>query len=168
MASRSRNRLVFMRNGRRIEETAVDPNETLLDYLRLRERSCGTKEGCNEGDCGACTVALGTVRDGRLIYEPVNSCIRLLGTVDGCDVITVDDLAENDKLHPVQQAMVDHHGSQCGFCTPGIVMALYSLYHAGIKPNRQTVNDWLAGNLCRCTGYVKIIESVKAAAEVQS
>lgn len=163
MAPRTRNRLTFLRNGRRVEEAAVDPNETLLDYLRLRERANGTKEGCNEGDCGACTVALGAVRDGRLAYEPVNACIRLLGTVDGCDVITVDDLAEDGRLHPVQQAMVDFHGSQCGFCTPGIVMTLFALYHAGIRPDRQTVNDWLAGNLCRCTGYRPIAEAALAA-----
>ncbi len=137
----------------------VGPNETLLDYLRLRERACGTKEGCNEGDCGACTIALGMVRDGRLVYEPVNACIRLLGTVDGCDVIAVDDLAEGGELHPVQQAMVEHHGSQCGFCTPGFVMGLFTLYHSGIAPDRQGVNDWLAGNLCRCTGYRPIADA---------
>jgi len=156
------NRLVFLRNGVRTETATVDPNETLLDYLRLRERAHGTKEGCNEGDCGACTVALGQVRDGRLGYEPVNACIRLLGTVHGCDVVTVDDLADGGKLHPVQQAMVEQHGSQCGFCTPGIVMGLFTLYHAGVKPDRQAVNDWLAGNLCRCTGYRPIADAALA------
>ncbi|MCB1461686.1 MAG: xanthine dehydrogenase small subunit [Nitratireductor sp.] len=162
-----RNQLVFLRNGKRVETSQVDANETLLDYLRLRERACGTKEGCNEGDCGACTVSLGSVRDGRLVYEPVNACIRLLGTVDGCDVVTVDDLAIPDQkggeeLHPVQQAMVEHHGSQCGFCTPGFVMTLFTLYHAGVKPDRQTVNDWIAGNLCRCTGYRPIADAALA------
>ena len=154
-----RTELVFLRNGKRVEEAEVSPNETLLDYLRLRERSCGTKEGCNEGDCGACTVAVGTLRKGRVVYEPVNACIRLLAQVDGCDVITVDDLAEDGKLHPVQQAMVDLHGSQCGFCTPGIVMSLFTLYHSGQKADRQMVNDWLAGNLCRCTGYRPIADA---------
>ncbi|MEC9343291.1 MAG: xanthine dehydrogenase small subunit [Pseudomonadota bacterium] len=155
----SRNKLVFLRNGERVELAEVGANETLLDYLRLRERACGTKEGCNEGDCGACTIALGVPQDGRLVYEPVNACIRLLGTVDGCDVVTVDDLASGGELHPVQKAMVEHHGSQCGFCTPGIVMALFTLYHAGIRPDRQDVNDWLAGNLCRCTGYRPIADA---------
>ncbi|MCG6856872.1 MAG: xanthine dehydrogenase small subunit [Salaquimonas sp.] len=164
----ARNQLVFLRNGKRVELADVGANETLLDYLRLRERVCGTKEGCNEGDCGACTVSLGAMRDGKLVYEPVNACIRLLGTVDGCDVITVDDLAiqnrdGGEELHPVQQAMVDHHGSQCGFCTPGFVMALFSLYHAGVKPDRQTVNDWVAGNLCRCTGYRPIADAALSA-----
>ncbi|MCB1448913.1 MAG: xanthine dehydrogenase small subunit [Nitratireductor sp.] len=154
-----RAKLVFMRNGKRVEETEVSPNETLLDYLRLRERSCGTKEGCNEGDCGACTVAVGSMRKGRMVYEPVNACIRLLAQIDGCDVITVDDLASEGELHPVQKAMVEQHGSQCGFCTPGIVMSLFTLYHSGQKPDRQRVNDWLAGNLCRCTGYRPIADA---------
>ncbi|MEZ5870910.1 MAG: xanthine dehydrogenase small subunit [Nitratireductor sp.] len=157
-----RDRLIFLRNGKRVEERAVGPNETLLDYLRLRERSCGTKEGCNEGDCGACTVAVGSLKSGRLVYEPVNACIRLLGQIDGCDVITVDDLAHDGRLHPVQQAMVELHGSQCGFCTPGIVMSLFTLYHSGIEPSRQAINDCLAGNLCRCTGYRPIADAAMA------
>jgi xanthine dehydrogenase small subunit len=159
----ARQSLHFLRNGKPVRVDEVGPNETLLDYLRLREGACGTKEGCNEGDCGACTVAVGELRDGSLVYEPVNACIRLLGQVDGCDVITVDDLAEGGKLHPVQQAMVEHHGSQCGFCTPGIVMALFTLYHSGERADRRVVNDWLAGNLCRCTGYRPIADAAIAA-----
>ncbi len=157
-----RNSLRFLRNGTLTEVDAVGPNETLLDYLRLRERAVGTKEGCGEGDCGACTVAIGRLKGGRVIYEPVNACIQLLGQVDGKDVVAVDDLVQNGALHPVQQAMVDHHGSQCGFCTPGIVMALFALYHAGVKPDRNVVNDWLAGNLCRCTGYRPIADAALA------
>ena len=157
----ARERLVFLRNGERREVGEVDPNETLLDYLRLREGKKGTKEGCNEGDCGACTVAIGRVKNGGLIYEPVNACIQLLGQVDGRDVITVDDLAENGSLHPVQQAMVEQHGSQCGFCTPGIVMSLFAMYHAGVEADRATINDWLAGNLCRCTGYRPIADAAR-------
>lgn len=160
----ARDRLVFLRNGRRVELAGVGPNEMLLDYLRLREGCMGTKEGCNEGDCGACTVAVGRVLPGgKVEYEPVNSCIQFLGQVDGKDVVTVDDLAENGELHPVQQAMVDHHGSQCGFCTPGIVMSLFALYQTGAGADRATVNDWLAGNLCRCTGYRPIAEAAMAA-----
>ena len=155
----ARDRLVFSRNGKRIELAEVGANETLLDYLRLREGSKGTKEGCNEGDCGACTVAVGRLRDGQLVYEPVNACIQLLGQVDGKDVITVDDLAAGGALHPVQQAMVAHHGSQCGYCTPGFVMSLFTLYHAGIAADRPAIDDWLAGNLCRCTGYRPIADA---------
>ena len=154
-----RDRLQFLRNGKLVRVTDFNPATTLLDHLRLAERKTGTKEGCNEGDCGACTVALGKIRDGRLSYEPVNACILLLGQVDGCDVITVDDLAEGGKLHAVQQAMVDLHGSQCGFCTPGFVMSLFTLHHSGEKAERGAVNDWLAGNLCRCTGYRPIAEA---------
>jgi xanthine dehydrogenase small subunit len=138
----------------------------LLDYLRLTERSTGTKEGCAEGDCGACTVALGRLRDGRVVYEPVNACILLLGQVDGADVVTVEDLAADGVLHPVQAAMIDHHGSQCGFCTPGIVMSLYTLYREGERPvTRERINDQLAGNLCRCTGYRPIVDAALAACE---
>ncbi len=153
----------FLRRGRLVERRDFPPAETLLDHLRLRERAFGTKEGCAEGDCGACTVALGRLRSGRLVYEPVNACIRLLGTVDGTEVVTVEDLAEGDgRLHPVQRALVDAHASQCGFCTPGFVMSLFTLHHAGKRPDRGTVNEWLAGNLCRCTGYRPIVDAALA------
>ena len=132
----------------------------MLDYLRLREGSTGTKEGCCEGDCGACTVVVGQETDGDIQYQPINSCITLLGMVNGLDVITVDDLAANGKLHPVQQALVDKHGSQCGFCTPGFVMSLFALYESEAEPaSRKTITDQLAGNLCRCTGYKPIVEA---------
>ncbi len=143
-----------------VELDRFEPTTTLLDYLRLQERSTGTKEGCNEGDCGACTVALGRLRDGKLVYEPVNSCILMLGQIDGCELVTVEDLEGPDGLHPVQQALVDLHGSQCGFCTPGFVMNLFTLYHANTPGlTRQDVNTWLAGNLCRCTGYRPIVDA---------
>ncbi|AXS40592.1 xanthine dehydrogenase small subunit [Breoghania sp. L-A4] len=155
--------LRFFRRGETVSLTNVGPAETLLDYLRLREGSCGTKEGCGEGDCGACTVAIGRVQDGVVRYEPVNACIQLLGMIDGCEVVTVDDLARGageGMLHPVQDAMLRHHGSQCGFCTPGIVMSLFTLYHDDHgAPDRKAVNDRLAGNLCRCTGYRPIIDA---------
>ncbi|MCB1387174.1 MAG: xanthine dehydrogenase small subunit [Nitratireductor sp.] len=154
-----RDALHFLRNGKPVRVSDFDPDTTLLDYLRLRERKTGTKEGCNEGDCGACTVAVGRVVDGRLRYEPVNACIQLLGQIDGADVITVDDLAEGEVLHPVQQAMVDEHGSQCGFCTPGIVMSLFTLWHSGRAMDRADVNEFLSGNLCRCTGYRPIADA---------
>jgi xanthine dehydrogenase small subunit len=142
----------------------VHPRTTLLDWLRLSEGSTGTKEGCGEGDCGACTVVLGRERDGRLVYEAVNACILLLGQVDGAELLTVEDLAGPDGLHPVQAAMVEHHGSQCGFCTPGIVMSLFTLYQEGRRPvSRADVLDTLAGNLCRCTGYRPIVDAALAA-----
>ena len=150
----------FLHQGEVVSLCDVAPDETLLDYLRLRRHACGTKEGCAEGDCGACTVALGTVSDGRLEYAPVNACICLLGMIDGKELVVVEDLAGPDgALHPVQDAMLRHHGSQCGFCTPGIVMSLFTLYHDDERPDRQAVNDTLAGNLCRCTGYRPIVDA---------
>ncbi len=150
----------FLRKGKMVELDQFEPTTTLLDYLRLEERAMGTKEGCGEGDCGACTIALGRLRNGRLVYEPVNSCILLLGQIDGCELVTVEDLAGLDGLHPVQQALVELHGSQCGFCTPGFVMSLFTLYHSR-RPGltRQDVTTWIAGNLCRCTGYRPIIDA---------
>jgi xanthine dehydrogenase small subunit len=158
----TRSHIRFLRRGRPVEAVPASPTETLLDYLRLRDGSLGTKEGCNEGDCGACTVALGRMRGGRLVYEPVNACIQLLGTIDGSELVTVDDLAAGGGLHPVQQAMVDLHASQCGFCTPGFVMSLFALYHAGAPATRPSVLDALAGNLCRCTGYRPIVDAALA------
>ena len=160
----TRNAVRFVRRGRVVERSDFTPTETLLDHLRITERACGTKEGCAEGDCGACTVALGRLDgDGRVTYQPVNSCILLLGMIDGTEIVTVEDLASsNGGLHPVQRAMVDLHASQCGFCTPGFVMSLFTLYHAGRLADRAVVNDWLAGNLCRCTGYRPIADAALA------
>ncbi len=159
----ARNVIRFLRRGQVVELGSVPPMRTVLDYLRLEEKSRGTKEGCNEGDCGACTVALGALRGGRIVYEPVNACILMMGHLDGRELVTVDDLADGEALHPIQQAMVDHHGSQCGFCTPGFIMALFTLYHAGSKPTRREIVDHIAGNLCRCTGYRPIVDAAHAA-----
>jgi len=155
-----RNAIRFTRNGAIREIRDAHPRTTLLDWLRLSERRTGTKEGCGEGDCGACTVALGRLVEGRVVYEPVNACILLLGQCDGADIVTVEDIAADGDLHPVQEAMVTHHGSQCGFCTPGIVMSLFTLHEEGERPvGRDAVNDALAGNLCRCTGYRPIVDA---------
>ena len=137
---------------------ALDPTMTVLDYLRQEEGLVGTKEGCNEGDCGACTVVRVRPRDGRLHYEALNACIQFLPTLDGCQLLTVEHLAETDgTLHPAQQAMVDCHGSQCGFCTPGFVMSLFALSRErAAAPSETEIDDVLAGNLCRCTGYAPI------------
>lgn len=137
----------------------VDPTLTALNYLRTVERQCGTKEGCAEGDCGACTVVLGEAVGERLRYRAVNACILFTPVLDGKQLLTVEHLKSADGLHPAQQAMVDCHGSQCGFCTPGFVMSLFALYHAEPAPARARINDALAGNLCRCTGYRPIVDA---------
>ncbi len=157
----------FIRKSHLVELADVDPDTLLLDYLRESEGATGTKEGCGEGDCGACTVALGRMRHGRLTYEPVNACITLLGQVDGAEVVTVEDLTAPDgSLHPIQREMVERHASQCGFCTPGFVMALFAMYQSTDgSVTRDEVNDWIAGNLCRCTGYRPIVDAAVAACD---
>ena len=159
MSSPSRSQLKFRFRGREREIDAFAPRTTLLDWLREQEGAKGTKEGCGEGDCGACTVVLAQPREGRVAYSAVNACILLLGQIDGAELLTIEDLGAAEALHPVQQAMVDLHGSQCGFCTPGIVMSLFAHYHAGAPATRDSVNEALAGNLCRCTGYRPIVEA---------
>src|SRR5690606_20044914 len=131
-----RREIRFLLNDEPLSLAECRPEETLLDFLRLRRSLRGTKEGCAEGDCGACTVLIGRLLDGELVYEGVNACIRCLGSLDGCHVVTIEHLRGDDgKLHPVQQAMVDFHGSQCGFCTPGFVMSLYALWMRDPKPS---------------------------------
>lgn len=150
------------------EVTGVAPTTTLLDWLRGREGRTGTKEGCNEGDCGACTVLLTRLRDGRLVHEPICACIRLLATVDGCRVATVEDLARDGELHPVQRAMVEQHASQCGFCTPGFVTSLWALrLDRPEPPGEAEIEARLAGNLCRCTGYGPIVRAARAMYELE-
>ena len=140
----------------------VAPTTTVLQYLRQTERMTGTKEGCAEGDCGACTVALGRCVDGRMHYEAVNSCIMFLPFLNGRQLVTVEHLKQaNGQLHPVQRAMVDEHASQCGFCTPGFVMSIFAMAHQQVATDRQTIDDALAGNLCRCTGYVPIVRAAR-------
>ncbi|MBZ9601327.1 xanthine dehydrogenase small subunit [Phyllobacterium chamaecytisi] len=158
-----RNSIRFLLNDKVVERTDVSPTETLLDFLRLDRKLRGTKEGCAEGDCGACTVLVGRLFNGQLKYESVNACIRFVGSLDGCHVVTVEALAGSDgTLHPVQQAMVDTHASQCGFCTPGFVMSLYGLWMQNPKPNIQEIEKALQGNLCRCTGYAAIIRAAES------
>ena len=127
----ARNSLRFRFRGGNVALQRFYPRATVLDWLREGMGAKGTKEGCAEGDCGACTVVLARLRDGRLAYEPFNACILLLGQLDGAELMTIEDLAGGGELHPLQQAMVDYHGSQCGFCTPGIVMSLFAAYQSG-------------------------------------
>ncbi len=140
------------------------PTMTVLEYLRDVACRCGTKEGCAEGDCGACTVVVGELSAGRgrnrVTYRAVNSCIRFLPTLDGKELVTVESLqAPGGRPHPVQQSLIDRHASQCGFCTPGFVMSLFALYLNRSEASREQVLDALAGNLCRCTGYRPIVET---------
>jgi xanthine dehydrogenase small subunit len=150
----------FVLDNRLVEARGVPPTTTLLQYLRDTLGHYGTKEGCAEGDCGACTVVLGELEGDNIAYRAVNSCIRFLPTLDGKEVITAESLScKGQPLHPVQQAMVDYHASQCGFCTPGFVMSLFDVYLNQPDAGRQQVVDALAGNLCRCTGYRPIIDA---------
>jgi xanthine dehydrogenase small subunit len=152
----------FLLNGAPHEVAGVDPHTTLLQYLREHLQWVGTKEGCAEGDCGACTVVIGELDDnGEVSINPINACIRLLPTLDGKAVFTVESLASKDALHPVQQAIVNCHGSQCGFCTPGFVMALFALFKNEAAPSRERVCEAIAGNLCRCTGYRPILDAAQ-------
>jgi len=152
----------FILDGELIELHGVDPTRTVLQFLREDLRRTGTKEGCAEGDCGACTVALVELGqdDDSLKVQVVNSCIQFLPALDGKELITVESLMSGSgELHPVQQAIVDNHGSQCGFCTPGFVMSLFALYKNNPKPTRVQIDEALAGNLCRCTGYQPIVDA---------
>ncbi len=161
----------FVLDGELVEIQNPDPTRTVLQYLREDLRKIGSKEGCAEGDCGACTVAIAEIdKSGkRLQVRAINACIQFLPTLDGKELITVENLRRSDgSLHPVQQAMVDWHGSQCGFCTPGFIMSLFALYKNNAKPSRREIDDTLAGNLCRCTGYRPIIDAAEKMYEYET
>jgi len=151
----------FLLNGTPRRLANVAPTTTVLDYLRDAERACGTKEGCAEGDCGACTIALGEPAEAGIRWRAVDACIAFLPQIDGKILLTVEGLAERNALHPVQQAMVENDGSQCGFCTPGFVMALFAFQHGGEAADDEAVHEALAGNLCRCTGYRPIVAAAR-------
>jgi aerobic carbon-monoxide dehydrogenase small subunit len=143
-------------NGQQVE-AAVDPNHTLIQFLREDLGLTGTKHGCGLGDCGACTVIL----DGK----PVNSCLVLAVQAKGREVLTIEGLAGNGHLHPIQQAFVDKGGIQCGFCSPGMILSAKALLDENPKPTELEIRTAISGNLCRCTGYQKIVEAVQEAAE---
>jgi len=137
-------------------EVAIEPRRTLLEVLREDLGFTGTKQGCNEGECGACTVLI----DG----EPVNSCLVLAVEAQDKDILTIEGLADGQKLHPLQEAFVEHGAFQCGFCTPGMILSAKALLDRNPQPTEEEIRRGISGNLCRCTGYVKIIEAIKAAA----
>lgn len=138
-------------------EVAIEPRQSLLQVLREELHLTGTKEGCSEGECGACTVFL----DGK----PVDSCLIFGLEANERQVTTIEGLASDDTLHPIQQAFVEYGGAQCGFCTPGMILATKALLDANPNPTEEDIRWGIAGNLCRCTGYVKIVEAIKAAAQ---
>ena len=163
--------LQFVRRGKIVSLHGVDPNRTLLEVLREDLHCTGTKEGCGEGDCGACTVVIGKADGERVKYSAINSCIRLAHSIEGMAIWTAEDIGEavergGKRLHPAQQAMVDCHGSQCGFCTPGFVMSLFAQYQnttaMGLTLSREQAQAALSGNLCRCTGYRPILDAAQA------
>ena len=159
----------FIRRGELVTLHDVPPTRTLLQVLREDLNCVGTKEGCNEGDCGACTVVLGDNIDGQIKYSAVNSCIRFAHSIGGMALWTVEDLTQTDgSLHPAQQAMVECFGSQCGFCTPGFVMSLFATYQnlvcKGQAVTREMAQEDLSGNLCRCTGYRPILDAAQGMA----
>ncbi|WP_312043516.1 xanthine dehydrogenase small subunit [Erwinia sp.] len=155
----------FLLNQTLITEQALDPGTTVLNYLRQNRRRCGTKEGCASGDCGACTVTLGSVEAGKMVYETVNSCITFVSSLQGKQLLTVEDLRQGNELHEVQKALAGCHASQCGFCTPGFVMSLFTLQKNSDGWQRKAAEQALAGNLCRCTGYRPIIDAARQVCE---
>lgn len=140
-----------------IHAVSVKPNETLLDVLRDKIGLTGTKKGCDTGQCGACTILL----DGK----PVPSCLILVVDVKNKEIITIEGLAENGSLHPLQEAFVNEGAVQCGYCTPGMILSAKALLDQNPHPSEQEIKEAISGNLCRCTGYVKIIQAISAAAE---
>jgi len=160
----------FFYRGAVHEVSGAAPTQTVLQHLREDLHCTGTKEGCAEGDCGACTVVVGSLEADGLQLKAVNACIQFLPTLDGKALFTVEDLQQADgALHPVQQALVECHGSQCGFCTPGFAMSLWGMYlkqESGCAPARAEIDDALSGNLCRCTGYRPIIDAARRMTEL--
>ena len=143
------------------KEILVDPWETLLEALRDNIGLTGTKEGCAEGGCGACTVVLGDLKNNKIVYQAINSCIAFVPSLEGKQLILVEDLvSKNGTLHTVQDAMINYHGSQCGFCTPGQVMSAVALLNDNPNPTREEVRAGLSGNLCRCGAYEHYINGV--------
>jgi xanthine dehydrogenase small subunit len=162
-----RTELLLYLNGQQRRVRGEDAFLTVSTWLRQVERAIGTKVVCEEGDCGACTVLVGRLEEGKLRYSPVNSCIQVVAQLDCTHLVTVEGLAAPGELSPIQEAMVDHHGAQCGFCTPGFVVAMTALGEEKKTWSATDVKDALTGNLCRCTGYASIIEAGLAASNAK-
>jgi carbon-monoxide dehydrogenase small subunit len=145
-------------NGQRVQ-TSVEGSETLLDCLRSHVGLTGTKKGCDQGDCGACTVLVDGI--------PVNACLMLASEASGREITTIEGLAQGDELHPLQEAFISHNAVQCGFCTPGMVLATTALLDRTPRPSETEIKRALGGHLCRCTGYNKIMEAVEMAADLR-
>ena len=153
----------FLFNNKILELSNPDPNQTILNFIRTELKQTGTKEGCAEGGCGACTVVVGELNKNNIEYKSVNACISFLPFLNGKQLLVVEDLVSNEgNLHPVQEAMVKYHGSQCGFCTPGFVMSLFSMFKNNKNYNNELIKDSISGNLCRCTGYRPIVDAAKS------
>ena len=158
----------FLLNDKILEINSPDPNQTILDYIRTDLKKTGTKEGCAEGGCGACTVVVGELVNGEIKYSAINSCISFVPSLNGKQLLIVEDLVSKEgKLHPVQDAMVKFHGSQCGFCTPGFIMSLFSMFKNHKSYETELIKDSISGNLCRCTGYRPIIDAAKSLNKVE-
>ena len=151
-----RKEIRFVLNGKPCEMT-VPPWRTLLEMIRDDFKRTGTKEGCGQGECGSCTVIMGG--------QTVNSCLVPAVEADGQEITTIEGLGEGDRLHPIQEAFVEQSGMQCGFCTPGMIMSAKELLDRNPEPSEQEIREGIAGNVCRCTGYTKIVESIAAAAK---
>ncbi len=166
--SSQRNNIQFVLNEKVVSidfnsNPELNPTTTVLNYLRSLPGHKGVKEGCAEGDCGACTVVIAENQEGKLTYKTIDSCLVFLPMIHGKQLITVENLADSGILHPVQQEMVNHNGSQCGYCTPGVVMSMFGLYKNHHNPEREVIEDAFTGNLCRCTGYQPIIKAAEHA-----
>ncbi len=150
----SSKQLIELKINGEVREVVVEPRTTLLHVLREDLRLTGTKEGCNAGDCGACTVLIDN--------HPVVSCLTLAIEAQGKEILTIEGLDRKDQLHPLQQAFIDHYAVQCGFCTPGMILSAKALLDRNSHPTEEEIRKAISGNLCRCTGYVKIVEAILA------
>ena len=156
------NTVKFVYENQIVEIQNPDSNESILNYVRTKLKKTGTKEGCAEGGCGACSIVLGELKKNNIDYKTINSCIAFVPSLEGKQLILVENLVSKDELHPVQEAMVNYHGSQCGFCTPGFVMSLFAMYKNYSFYTDNIIKDSIQGNLCRCTGYRPIIDAAKS------
>ncbi len=165
----SENKVQFIYENKLIELENPDPNQTILNFIRDELKQTGTKEGCAEGGCGACTIVLGELENKKIRYKAINSCISFTPSLHGKQLIVVENLvSKNGSYHPVQEAMAKYHASQCGFCTPGFVMSIFAMSKNKIKNNEDDIKDAISGNLCRCTGYRPIIDAAKNIKETLS